>query len=140
MKIQFTVHGKQSPAGSKVAMNGNVFDACKTTKSWQSIVSAMARQAYAGPLLEGALSATFVFYGARPAGHFGSGKNIGKLKTSAPAFNTKRPDVLKLARAIEDSLTGVIYRDDAQIVQEHLFKNYGEPARCEVAIQTLSPQ
>ena len=43
--------------------------------------------------------------------------------------------MLKLARAVEDAMSGVVYRDDAQVVTEVLRKRYGEPARAEVAIR-----
>jgi Holliday junction resolvase RusA-like endonuclease len=46
-----------------------------------------------------------------------------------------RPDVLKLARAAEDALTGIVWRDDSQIVHETLAKVYGEPERLEVAVR-----
>ena len=42
------------------------------------------------------------------------------------AFPVGRPDVLKLARAVEDALTGILWSDDAQIVEEVLIKRYGE--------------
>jgi hypothetical protein len=35
-----------------------------------------------------------------------------------------RPDLLKVARAVEDSLSGVAFADDAAIVVEHLVKRY----------------
>lgn len=54
------------------------------------------------------------------------------MESIAPAT---RPDVLKLARCAEDSLTGIVWRDDAQIVEEHLFKYWGEPARVEIEIK-----
>lgn len=144
MKIQFTAYGLAKPAGSKRAFafvgkdnrpHARVVDACAAGKSWQHVVASAARDAYDGPLVSGAVTMTLVFYFPRPAGH--SGKK--GLKASAPAFHTKRPDALKLARGVEDALTGVAYVDDSQIVQEHLFKNYGEPARVEVLIQSLSP-
>jgi hypothetical protein len=49
-----------------------------------------------------------------------------------------RPDVLKLARAIEDAITGVIWVDDSQIIDEHLYKRWGDPARVEVTIEPAS--
>jgi Holliday junction resolvase RusA-like endonuclease len=42
--------------------------------------------------------------------------------------------VLKLARAVEDALTGVVWRDDAEIVAEGLAKLYGTPERVEISI------
>ena len=45
-----------------------------------------------------------------------------------------RPDLSKLIRATEDALTGIIYADDAQIVDIHAKKEYGLPERVEVTI------
>ena len=63
----------------------------------------------------------------RPKSHYGSGRNADKLKPSAPAFPASKPDVLKLARGVEDALTSIILKDDAQIVTETLTKRYGRP-------------
>ena len=79
-----------------------------------------------------------VQYRPRPSNHFGTGKNAGVRKDSAPYFPIVRPDVLKIARGIEDALTGVIYRDDSQIVDEHLMKRYGEPARVEIIVEEVT--
>jgi len=38
-----------------------------------------------------------------------------------------RPDLDKLARAVLDALSGVLYRDDGQVVELRLEKLYGEP-------------
>lgn len=136
--IAFNVFGKAEPAGSKRAFvrNGHaqVVDANSKAKDWKSQVAATAASHFAGELLSGPLAVQFTFFTPRPAGHFGQGRNAGTLKPSAPAYPTSRPDVLKLARGVEDSLSGVIYRDDAQIVEEHLSKRYGAPARCEIRI------
>lgn len=45
--------------------------------------------------------------------------------------------MLKLARAAEDALTGILWRDDAQICDEVIRKRYGEPARVEIEVRTL---
>lgn len=44
----------------------------------------------------------------------------GKLRKGARAYPTTKPDLSKLVRAVEDSLAGVVYRDDAQVCR------YGE--------------
>lgn len=66
-----------------------------------------------------------VFTLQRPKGHFGTGRNKDKLKPSAPRFHTQKPDLFKLARAVEDALTGLIYRDDSQIIQTKVTKQWG---------------
>jgi Holliday junction resolvase RusA-like endonuclease len=76
---------------------------------------------------KGPVAVTFTFYRARPKGHYGTGRNAGVLKDSAPTYPLTAPDVLKLSRALEDALIGVVYCDDAQIVDETLYKRYGDP-------------
>lgn len=46
---------------------------------------------------------------------------------------TKKPDTDKLLRAVLDSLTGVVYEDDSQVVRVTAEKKYGFPERTEVA-------
>lgn len=152
--IEFTVIGRAEPAGSKKAFvnpknkRAIVVDANPNAKGWKQEVARVAAehtpQAIIECLFDGPVVAEFTFYQPRPKGHFGTGRNAGRLKTSAPEFPTVKPDALKLARAVEDALSGVLYRDDAQIVREVLEKEYGVPARCEVRLfakaeRVLSP-
>ena len=145
----FVVYGKPEPAGSKKgfpikrpggATGVAIVDANPKAKGWQRAVSEEARQtvlpALAG-LLTGALAVTMRFYVQRPQGHYGSGKNAGVVKRSSPARPTTKPDVLKLARGVEDACTSVIWGDDAQIVSETLEKHYGARPRVEVEIVEL---
>lgn len=37
---------------------------------------------------------------------------------------TKKPDLSKLLRGLEDALTGIVYQDDALIMDEHIVKRY----------------
>jgi Holliday junction resolvase RusA-like endonuclease len=72
----------------------------------------------------GPLSVNVTFYLRRPDGHYGTGRNAGQLKTSAPAYPTSKPDATKLWRSTEDAMTGVVFRDDSQIVQQSVGKRY----------------
>lgn len=144
LPVSFTVVGKAQPGGSKRSFRhphtgkDMVVDANRKAKPWQSIVASVAAEAMHGRrLFTGALLVRFAFYQPRPRGHFGIGRNSHLLRGSAPRYPIVRPDVLKLARAVEDALTGVCWRDDALIVSEHLSKHYGEPARCEIQITPL---
>lgn len=54
---------------------------------------------------------------------------------------TKKPDVSKIVRAVEDALTGVLYRDDAQITVEIARKDYAardEQPRTVITVEALS--
>lgn len=146
--VRFTVIGEAQPGGSKSAFvvqpkeggppRAVVTDANKKVKPWQSEIKFAAADAFNGrPLMNGPLAVTFKFFRPRPKGHYGSGRNAGVVKLSAPSAPDTRPDVLKLARAVEDACTGILWRDDAQIVAESLSKEWGEPARCEIEVDEL---
>lgn len=139
--IRFTVLGNAQPAGSKRAFMRPgmkfpvVVDDNAKSKPWKAEVAAAAREVYRSDLLTGPLKVRLVFYRPRPAGHYGAnGLNKKGRETSAPVT---KPDVLKLARGVEDALTSVVWRDDAQIVVEVIEKRWGEPARCEVEISPV---
>lgn len=139
--VSFTVLGQAQTAGSKRAFKSKtgrvlVVDDNPRSQPWKQEVAAAGHQAMNGNgLLTGALGVHITFWQPRPAGHYGTGRNSGLLRASAPRYPTTRPDVLKLARAIEDALTGICWRDDAQIVSETISKYYGEPARAEILIR-----
>lgn len=142
--ITFTVLGKAQPAGSKKAFahpsTGRpiVVDANAKAKPWKQEVAGAARDVYDGPLLDEALAVRFDFYVVRPRSHFGSGKNFDRLKATAPIHPTVRPDLLKLARAIEDALSGTVYVDDSLIVDEVLTKRYGAYEYVRVFINSVA--
>jgi Holliday junction resolvase RusA-like endonuclease len=50
-----------------------------------------------------------------------------------------RPDLSKLVRSTEDAMTGVLYADDAQVVELSVRKHYGAPERVEVSVAVLEP-
>lgn len=139
--IAFTVYGTAEPAGSKRAFvvggKARVTDANRKSAPWKQEVASQGAEATADlDLLDGPLAVCFTIYVPRPAGHFGK---AGNVLPSARVFPTVKPDLLKLARGIEDALTGIVWRDDSQIVSERLFKMYGEPARVEIQIREILP-
>jgi Holliday junction resolvase RusA-like endonuclease len=144
-ELVFIIVGKPEPAGSKTAFRTaagtvGVRDANKASKPWKRRVADVAAEVMAGrELLVGALEARMTFYIQRPKGHYRTdGRSLNAVGERNPRPTT-RPDVLKLARAVEDALTGVIWRDDAQVVREVLEKHYGAPVRCVVEIRHHHP-
>lgn len=129
--IEFTVFGLPQPAGSKRAfVQGNraiVVDDNAKSRPWKQEVTSTAKEVVGDtiPFPEGPVVLRMRFTMPRPKGHYGSGKNAGVLKDSAPHFHTSRPDALKLGRGTEDALTGILYRDDAQ-TQVIAWKVYGD--------------
>ena len=148
--ITFRVHGTPKPGGSKKAFvhphaknkAGKpmviVMDACKGNKEWRDAVAAAAREAYEGPLLGSPLVFSVEFYLPRPKSHYGTGKKSDVLKLSAPKYHTKSPDLTKLLRSTEDALTGVVWRDDAQVVETLVGKRYDKITGASITISELS--
>lgn len=130
--ISFFVAGDPKPAGSKRGFFNKftkhvvITDANPNSKDWKTDVKYQAAQHYSGDLWDCPIYLKLTFFRLRPAGHYRSGKNAHLLKDSAPKRPTPKPDVLKLARGVEDALTGVIWVDDSLIVDESLHKNYGD--------------
>lgn len=134
--VRFTIYGTPAPGGSKttgVTKAGRRFvrDSSKRAAPWKVNVAQAAGETMAGRgLLEGPLALRVTFYLPRPKSHYGA----RGLRPSAPARPITRPDTTKLLRPLEDALTGVVWRDDSQVVEQVAARRYGEPARCEVWI------
>lgn len=128
--ITFFVPGTPAPGGSKKgfyikSINRVVMaPASDKTRPWMNTVSHFARMNYQGPLIEGPVRLEMTFKAMRTKGHYGTGKKAGILKQNAPTFVTVRPDLTKLERSTEDALTGILWRDDGQVVQKATSKIY----------------
>ena len=125
--ISFFVPCVPKPAGSKRAFaikkggaftgRSSIVDASgQKGKDWRGDVKRFASDAYNGQLITGPVTATFVFRFQRPLSHYGTGKKAHVLKPTAPRHHVQAPDALKLARGVEDALTGTVWKDDAQVV------------------------
>ena len=163
MSIEFTVYGQPVPQGSKraqviyskgkpVEKNGRVITvvrndnedltnwrnqvADKAMKAWRSATH-MSPDSKEPELIQGPLALTIEFVRPRLKGHFGTGRNKGKLKASAPQYPITKPDTIKLARAVEDAITGVVWVDDSQVVKHVLTKRWGERYETHVEITEL---
>lgn len=136
--IVVTVHGRPAPQGSKsfkgrgTSGKGVMVEASKHVKPWRTDVkhAALAATPDGFELLDGPLAVSMVFTFPRPKGHYGTGRNAGVVKASAPPRPAGIPDLSKLARSTEDALTGVVWVDDARVVEYvRLGKWYaGDPA------------
>jgi crossover junction endodeoxyribonuclease RusA len=137
--LEFTVLGRPQSQGSKTRTpNGGFREDNAELRPWRQAVAAAALQAMNGhELYTGPLSLVARFTLRRPAAHYGTGRNAGRLKPSAPSYVRTKPDADKLIRAVADALTGIAYRDDSQLVALHAVKMYGAPERAELILQEL---
>lgn len=112
-------------------------DKAKELHAWRQDVAVAALAVYDGPLLVGPLRLDLLFTFPHLKAHYRTGRNAGQLKASAPRYKTTSPDRLKLARSVEDALTGVLWRDDAQTVTGDTTKQYGPYYRLTVEVIIL---
>lgn len=140
--IEFTVLGRARPQGSKKAFKhpstGRIIltEQSKQVGPWRENVRGEALRAGLGDPVDGPVMVHVVAVFARPKSHYRTGKNAHLLKDSAPATPTTRSvgDIDKLARAVLDALTGVVFMDDSQVVALVAAKRWGWPERCVVAV------
>ncbi len=103
-------------------------------KTWRQDIQHAIKQIYLGPVLDCPFVANFKFVFQRPKNHYRTGKNAGILKDDAPKCHTIKPDALKLARAVEDALTGIVWRDDSLVIDGRQTKEYGEKPGVHITI------
>ena len=129
-----TGHAILAPGGSKV-------NALKI-KAWSTAVREQALEACgadrtAPVFICTALLVEIVFCMARPMGHWGKGKNAGKLVPTAPRYPATKPDIDKLVRTTLDAMTGLVFDDDSRISRLVATKEWARPGH-EGAVITVA--
>lgn len=135
-RILFFVEGRPVPQGNhRVALGAGgarIYDAAKGLRVWREAIAWEARRhAPADAPFTGAVVVALRFVLPRPK----------RARPTEPAM--RRPDLSKLARAVEDALTGVLWHDDAQIVYALLSKSYADAGRSpgvEIRVAPLDPR
>jgi|TARA_R100001163_G_C5046860_1_gene184078 crossover junction endodeoxyribonuclease RusA len=110
------------PKGAKFPV---ITDANKNLKQWRDLTSFVAQDYAPKELVESAVELHIDFFFARP-------KSLPKKVTR----HIKKPDLSKLIRSIEDSLTNIVWNDDSQVVKIIATKNYGTP-RAEIQVYKI---
>lgn len=90
--------------------------------------------------LQGPLRVDLYLYYARLKGHYGTGKNAGKVKDSAPLWKITKPDRDNADKIVLDSLNKIFWIDDAQVCDGRILKQYSEKPRTEIYITQLDNQ
>jgi Holliday junction resolvase RusA-like endonuclease len=99
-------------------------DDCNRNAAWRELVAASAlRQRSPRWPLRGAVAVSVTFWLPRPKGHY---RRNGTLRPSAPPEHLVKPDATKLWRSTEDALTGIVWADDAVIIEQTVTKRYAD--------------
>lgn len=103
---------------------------------WKSQIAAELREYRPEHPIERPVSLGLHFRMPRCKGHFGSGRNAGVLKGSAPAHHIGKPDLDNLCKAVMDAMTTLgFWRDDSQIVQLDASKEYGDQPGVHICVR-----
>jgi len=128
--ITITVHGHPWPEGSLkiVTIAGHpriIPDNPKALQAWRDAVAWQAKAARS-TFLRQPVAVEMTLWLPRPKSHYRTGASTAHLlAASAPRYpGGARWDVDKLARAVLDSIAGVLFGDDAQVADLTARKRY----------------
>lgn len=113
-----------------------IYEDKKDKNAKQNLIDAVRRYT-PKQLLDCPLRVDLHFYLPRPKGHYGTGRNAGVLKASAPTNHTKRPDIDNLRKLVMDAMTGIFWRDDSLVCEGTTKKTYSDRPRTEIYIKIL---
>ena len=133
--IEFRVPGVAAPQGSKKAFRTRggriaLVESCSRVKPYRATVTLAAREVWAEGATHGTVGVSIAFTFVRPKSHYNA---KGVLRANV-ATHPGKPDIDKLCRAVLDSLTGIIYADDSQVVSLVATKSYGNTAESRISI------
>jgi crossover junction endodeoxyribonuclease RusA len=133
--VRFTVYGIAIPKGSTRAFRRGAHVVVTTDNpnlaNWESAVryaAATVAERSQYRLFEGGVAVTVAFHLPRPR----------SVSPGRRPYPITRPDLDKAARGILDPLTGVLYHDDAQVIDLHASKRYTDgPAHAEIEVREV---
>lgn len=120
------VKGNPRPKGSWTAVQtkgGIKFrHASKYGAAWCEHLASEVKRLWLGPIIEGPVTLRLCFYLHKP-----------KTTARVHAIGGRDGDIDKLARAVLDAGTGIIYGDDSQVTQLYVVKRYAASENDEAA-------
>lgn len=119
---------KSTQTGSVLRLpNGRAFPRYRNT-DWSNRVALAAAAARPVTLFEGALKATLTFTRTRP-------RSLPKRVD----YPVTRPDLDNMSKKLLDALEGIVYYDDAQVVELAKRKVFGEPPGVAIRVEPIPP-
>jgi Holliday junction resolvase RusA-like endonuclease len=122
----------------RMTRRGKVYPVAKCVEYQKTVTLAAQEQGGGVCFPEGQpLKMGLVFRMPRPKAHYGTGKNSGVLKATAPTAHTSKPDVDNLIKGVIDGLAGVVFHDDRQIARLTVEKRYVDPEHPDTGVAVL---
>jgi len=148
-KIKLNVHGRVGGSGSKTVfrtkqasgkMSFNVTPASKYQKPWMESVKWAFLQKYSQHFMpyDGAIVFQATFYLPRPKGHFKKNGELSKEGHRHPLPDRRSaPDLDKAVRATKDALSGLVYKDDKLVVEQHAYWRWRDQPGADISVGSL---
>lgn len=138
-EINFTVPGDPVPKGRPkfTTVNGRAKAYTpKKTKHYEEVITVFAKMAMRGAApLAGPVSVKIGIFLAIPASWSKKKKEMALVGDVLP---TKKPDADNVTKACFDGMNGIVFIDDAQIVESFQKKAYSLEPRVEIQVLTLA--
>lgn len=135
MTIEFTVPGRPVPmARPRVTAHGTYTP--KRCRDYKTAVAIAAKAAMQGKEpMEGALSCDIQLWYAVPKSYT-QGKKLAAQHNIIRPIGRNSGDADNHAKAIMDACTGIVWRDDSQVVKLSVMKLYGNE-RAEITVREV---
>lgn len=135
-RLDFTVSGEPQGKGRpRMTRAGHAYTPAKT-RSREALIAYHAQQAMAGrPLVEGPVRVSIVATFAVPAS-WSKRKRSDAL--SGLLRPTKKPDFDNIAKLV-DAINGIAWLDDAQVVEGHVSKVFGDAPSTRFVVEEVCP-
>ena len=134
MIVTFLVEGEPQGKGRHRTTKTGINFTPERTAMYENWVKSVYINRAGDKLLYGPIRATIEAYYGIPKSKSKKAKELMSNQVIRP---TKKPDADNIAKAILDSLNGIAYKDDSQVVELIVIKYYAENGFVKVTLEEL---
>lgn len=136
MIITFIIEGEPQGKGRhRTTKTGHTYTPQKTLL-YENWIKTCYLSMVGEKMLQGPIKASIEAYYTIPKS---KSKNVKAQMEKGIIRPVKKPDVDNIAKAVFDSLNGIAYKDDAQVVELSMSKYYAENGFVKVMLEEMEP-
>ena len=138
LTIPGTPIGKARPRITR----GGIAYTPKETKNYETFIRELFALKHGSIMLRGDIKATLTaYFGLNKSDYNKTGlTKTGKRKLAGEVRPSKKPDIDNIVKAVLDSLNGIAYIDDSQVVVLAVEKHYAEQPRVEIVLSEIAEE